>query len=233
ITAENGRLLLFFQKSSYATARSTCCPPVLEEQESLRSHDVAASALSAGLLVHWDLEASTPDTYRPPPPPLPYDMVFGCSRSTDSDSLELSKSNEPHVLAKEDEDVCPICLEGAVPSVAQGTNSYVVANALSLYLHMQTMKQRIQNLSQNASTTITSVVFLSGWKEVMPVLYVIRNWGLTIALSEIANSVDSGWTVAKMSLWDAREAHVEPLVFTKGNISNPSWVAKCVLFEHH
>ncbi|BFG22017.1 hypothetical protein CerSpe_082910 [Prunus speciosa] len=183
------------------------CPPVLEEQESLRSHDVAASALSAGLLVHWDLEASTPDTYRPPPPPLPYDMVFGCSKSTDSDSvretiscssfdtsatcgdlgesdckvqenslntspkkLELLKSNEPHVFAKEDEDVCPICLEGAVPSVAQGTNSFV------------TMKQRIQNLSQNASTTITSVVFLSGWKEVMPVLYVIRNWGLTIAV---------------------------------------------------
>ncbi|BFG22018.1 hypothetical protein CerSpe_082920 [Prunus speciosa] len=124
------------------------CPPVLEEQESLRSHDVAASALSAGLLVHWDLEASTPDTYRPPPPPLPYDMVFGCSKSTDSDSvretiscssfdtsatcgdlgesdckvqenslntspkkLELLKSNEPHVFAKEDEDVCPICLE--------------------------------------------------------------------------------------------------------------------------
>ncbi|CAB4270045.1 unnamed protein product [Prunus armeniaca] len=142
---------------------SMSCPPVLEEQESLRSHDVAASALSAGLLVHWDLEASTPDTYRPPPPPLPYDMVFGCSRSTDSDSvretiscssfdtsatcgdlgesdckvqesslntspkkLELSQSNEPHVLAKEDEDVCPICLEGAVPSVAQGTNSFVV-----------------------------------------------------------------------------------------------------------
>ncbi|KAM1230627.1 hypothetical protein ACFX2I_040754 [Malus domestica] len=124
------------------------CPPVLEEQESLRSLDVTASTISAGLLVHWDPEASIPDTYRPPPPPLPYDMVFGCSRSTDSDSaretiscssfdtsatcgdlgesdcrvqesslaispkkLELSKSNEPHVLEKEDEDVCPICLE--------------------------------------------------------------------------------------------------------------------------
>ncbi|CAN6568176.1 unnamed protein product [Malus baccata var. baccata] len=121
------------------------CPPVLEEQESLRSHDVTASAISAGLLVCWDLESSIPDTYRPPPPPLPYDMVFG---STDSDSaretiscssfdtsatcgdlgesdckvqegsldispkkLGLSKSNEPHGLEKEDEDVCPICLE--------------------------------------------------------------------------------------------------------------------------
>ncbi|KAM1707620.1 hypothetical protein ACFX13_000756 [Malus domestica] len=121
------------------------CPPVLEEQESLRSHDVTASAISAGLLVCWDLESSIPDTYRPPPPPLPYNMVFG---STDSDSaretiscssfdtsatcgdlgesdckvqegsldispkkLGLSKSNEPHGLEKEDEDVCPICLE--------------------------------------------------------------------------------------------------------------------------
>ncbi|CAB4300448.1 unnamed protein product [Prunus armeniaca] len=164
---------------------SMSCPPVLEEQESLRSHDVAASALSAGLLVHWDLEASTPDTYRPPPPPLPYDMVFGCSRSTDSDSvretiscssfdtsatcgdlgesdckvqesslntspkkLELSQSNEPHVLAKK--------------------------TRMSVPFVLKTMKQRIQNLSQNASTTITSVVFLNGWKEVMPVLYVIR-----------------------------------------------------------
>ncbi|BBN68811.1 hypothetical protein Prudu_588S000100 [Prunus dulcis] len=84
------------------------CPSVLEEQESLRSHDVAAAALSAGLLVHWDLEASTPDTYRPPPPPLLMEDFWDF-------------------------------------------------------------------------------------------------WGF--------------W---KMSLWDAREAHVEPLVFTKGNISNPS-----------
>lgn len=128
----------------------------MEEQESLRSYDVTASAISAGLLVHCDLESSIPDTYRPPPLPLPYDMVFGCSRSTDSDSaretiscssfdtsatcgdlgepdckvqessldispkkLGLSKSNEPHGLEKEDEDVCPICLEGALPSIEE------------------------------------------------------------------------------------------------------------------
>lgn len=39
---------------------------------------------------------------------------------------------------------------------------------------MQSMKQRIQILPQNANTTITSLAFLSGWKEVIPVLYVIR-----------------------------------------------------------
>jgi hypothetical protein len=122
----------------------------LEEEESLTSHDVAAaSAITAGLLVELDLQSSIPDTYRSPPTPLPYDIVFGCPQSTDSDSvketisrssfetsatcgdlelsdcklkenslpispkkLEISKSNEAPVLAQEDEDVCPICLEG-------------------------------------------------------------------------------------------------------------------------
>lgn len=125
------------------------CSPALEEEESLTSHDVAASAITAGILVNLDLETSIPDTYRSPPTPLPYDMVFGCPQSTDSDSvretnscssfetsptcgdleesdckvqesslpispkkLELSKSNKVNVLAEEDEDVCPICLEG-------------------------------------------------------------------------------------------------------------------------
>ncbi|XP_024176187.1 probable E3 ubiquitin-protein ligase RHB1A isoform X1 [Rosa chinensis] len=124
------------------------CSPALEEEESLTSHDVAASAITAGILVNLDLETSIPDTYRSPPTPLPYDMVFGCPQSTDSDSvretnscssfetsptcgdleesdckvqesslpispkkLELSKSNKVNVLAEEDEDVCPICLE--------------------------------------------------------------------------------------------------------------------------
>ncbi|KAL5572902.1 hypothetical protein UlMin_022499 [Ulmus minor] len=124
------------------------CPPVLDEQDSLTSHNGAASEMTAGLLVHLNLDTSTPDTYQPPPAPLPYDVVFGCPVSTDSESskesiscssfktsatcvdiedsdckahgismevlpkmLELSKTDELDVLATEDEDVCPICLE--------------------------------------------------------------------------------------------------------------------------
>ncbi|KAL6126200.1 hypothetical protein ACLB2K_074251 [Fragaria x ananassa] len=123
------------------------CSPALEEEESLTSRDVAASAITAGILVNLGLETSTPDTYRSPPTPLPYDMVFGCPKATDSDSvrdtnscssfktstcgdpeesdckvlenslpvspkkLKLSASNEANVLAGEDEDDCPICLE--------------------------------------------------------------------------------------------------------------------------
>ncbi|XP_031275836.1 probable E3 ubiquitin-protein ligase RHB1A isoform X1 [Pistacia vera] len=63
------------------------CPPALEEQESLTSHSGGASAFTGGLLVDFHLEASTPDTFRPPPAPLPYDVVFGCPPSTDSESV--------------------------------------------------------------------------------------------------------------------------------------------------
>ena len=123
----------------------------MEERESLTSIDGTAASLTAGLLVGLNLDASTPDTFRPPPAPLPYDMVLGGSASTDSESgreigsgssfetfiaredleesdckaqansapisprkAELSKSNQTQVLVTEEEDVCPICLEGTV-----------------------------------------------------------------------------------------------------------------------
>lgn len=36
-----------------------------------------ASALSTGLLVDTNLDTSIPDTYRPPPAPIPYDVSAG------------------------------------------------------------------------------------------------------------------------------------------------------------
>ncbi|ESR58238.1 putative E3 ubiquitin-protein ligase RHB1A [Citrus sinensis] len=63
------------------------CPPALEERESLTSHNGTASTFTRGLLVDFHLEASTPDTFRAPPLPLPYDVVFGCPPSTDSESV--------------------------------------------------------------------------------------------------------------------------------------------------
>ncbi|KAL5160968.1 putative E3 ubiquitin-protein ligase RHB1A [Glycine soja] len=57
---ENGRLLLFCQETS--------------------------PAWNASVLLCLNLETSTPDTYHPPPAPLPYDMVLGGPASTDSES---------------------------------------------------------------------------------------------------------------------------------------------------
>ncbi|CAL5192702.1 unnamed protein product [Lathyrus oleraceus] len=125
------------------------CPPTFEERGSSTSNDGTTASLSAGFLVGLNFEAAIPDTFRSPPVPLPYDIVFGGSASTDSESgretvsmssfetsiardddieesdckdqtkctplspkkKELSKSNGTQVLATEEEDVCPICLE--------------------------------------------------------------------------------------------------------------------------
>jgi hypothetical protein len=127
------------------------CPPALEEHGSLTSHNGAASAFTAGLLVELHLNTSTPDTFRPPPAPLSYDVILGCPQSPFSESVqetisrgsfgtlatcedldeldcetqassllvsprksEVTKLHEPVASATEEEDACPICLEGAV-----------------------------------------------------------------------------------------------------------------------
>ncbi|KAG8488934.1 hypothetical protein CXB51_016870 [Gossypium anomalum] len=160
------------------------CPPALEENESVTPHDGSASAMAARFLVNLDLEV--PDTFRPPPAPLPYDVVLGCPQSTDSESFretlsrgsfetlptcedleesdcktqsglllsprksEVSKLTESKESTAEEEDACPICLEG------------------------NSIAQRIQNLSLNVNTIFISHAFWSGWKEVTPALSAIR-----------------------------------------------------------
>ena len=135
------------------------------------SHHGGASALSSGLLVDTNLDTSIPDTYRPPPTPMPYDVALGrpqtppvaqeiCSNKSDAavqttnsnsveeivggntqetltecedlkeserklqtnidldsakdSEVELSKSVEAVFTAMEEEDGCPVCLEGNV-----------------------------------------------------------------------------------------------------------------------
>lgn len=50
--------------------------PVSEEHEPLSSHH-EISTFSAGLLVDTNLDTSAPDTYRPPPAPIPYEKYLG------------------------------------------------------------------------------------------------------------------------------------------------------------
>uniref|UniRef100_A0A2P2Q6N5 RING-type E3 ubiquitin transferase n=1 Tax=Rhizophora mucronata TaxID=61149 RepID=A0A2P2Q6N5_RHIMU len=69
------------------------CPPALENNGSLTSHSGPASAFTAGLLVEFNLNTSTPDTFRPPPAPLPYDVGLRCPQSTDSDTVRETISH--------------------------------------------------------------------------------------------------------------------------------------------
>ena len=149
------------------------CPPTLQQHEFLGSHDGAASTFAAGLLVDLNLQTSIPDSYRPPPAPIPYDVVLGPPRSTDCDSdrgtiagsnfeslaiceglkvsdcktqasslptsprkFELPKSNEPNFSLSEEDDACPICLEGAALLESQEANILFILPFLTLFVCM-------------------------------------------------------------------------------------------------
>lgn len=127
------------------------CPEELEENEPLSSSHVTSTAVPGGLLVDTNLDTSSPDTFRTPPAPLPYDIGLGGSqtppRKTDlvqssesrtderspcenlkglecinkNDNLNNSPKVEDDEISKlkgtlspvtDEEDVCPICLEG-------------------------------------------------------------------------------------------------------------------------
>lgn len=139
----------------------------MEERGPLTSHNGTASTFAAGLLVDLHLEASTPDTFRAPPAPLPYDVVFGGPPSSaDSESIKETISGgsletlathedveeadsktqasslpgspqKSEVLkfnvftASEEEDTCPICLEGAALIMLSAVwQSYLLVNVL-------------------------------------------------------------------------------------------------------
>ncbi|XP_073123418.1 probable E3 ubiquitin-protein ligase RHB1A [Henckelia pumila] len=69
-----------------------------EEHDSLTSHDGIATVRASALLIDLNLNMSTPDTYRAPPAPLPYDVVFGRPEPMDPESGEVVIS--AHTLEK-------------------------------------------------------------------------------------------------------------------------------------
>ncbi|WOL13290.1 putative E3 ubiquitin-protein ligase RHB1A [Canna indica] len=99
----------------YSTGRIYYCKPFciflqfpqdLEEHEPLSSTSHGTlSAISSGLLIDTNLDTSTPDTYRAPPVPLPYDVglansqtvprgVESCDTKTDHIHLANSQTTE-------------------------------------------------------------------------------------------------------------------------------------------
>ncbi|CAA2994141.1 probable E3 ubiquitin- ligase RHB1A [Olea europaea subsp. europaea] len=72
-------------------------PRVSEEREPLSSHHETVSALSTGLLVDTNLDTSVPDTYRPPPAPIPYDTHVACPHTPSRDFDSSGNKTEPAV----------------------------------------------------------------------------------------------------------------------------------------
>ncbi|KAJ9173620.1 hypothetical protein P3X46_016737 [Hevea brasiliensis] len=68
-------------------------PRASEEHVPLSSRHGAVSALSTGLLVDTNLDTSVPDAYRPPPPPMPFDVALGCAQ-TPQGAQEISSDKD-------------------------------------------------------------------------------------------------------------------------------------------
>uniref|UniRef100_A0A452ZRS4 RING-type E3 ubiquitin transferase n=1 Tax=Aegilops tauschii subsp. strangulata TaxID=200361 RepID=A0A452ZRS4_AEGTS len=100
-----------------------------EEHEPLSSAFDGSSPASAIVAVDTNLDTSTPDTYRAPPAPLPYDVSLPVTENPDLEKSDIkSKTDDQQESLKvdeyescekgapedkiEEEDVCPICLEG-------------------------------------------------------------------------------------------------------------------------
>uniref|UniRef100_A0A0A9CZM7 RING-type E3 ubiquitin transferase n=1 Tax=Arundo donax TaxID=35708 RepID=A0A0A9CZM7_ARUDO len=100
----------------------------LGEHEPLSSAFEGSSPASAIVAVDTNLDTSTPDTYRAPPAPLPYDVDLTVAEDPDLKKSDIkSKTDEQQESLKVDEyescekgapedkpdeeDVCPICLE--------------------------------------------------------------------------------------------------------------------------
>lgn len=207
------------------------CPPSLDEQNNFRAYRGAANGLSTGLLVGLNLDTSSPDTFRPPPAPIPFNVLFGrpqtplrtlgcqgpkCDATKQSkpaavgeiagadgsnklisgghvgksegktladillasptkSDVEISKSSEAY--ATEEEDACPICLEGVRFSTSDCRTVLVFVPVFYLTdeLLVQNMTLTTLKWSQIVSMIFTCHVFLSGWKEVIPVQFVIRS----------------------------------------------------------
>lgn len=61
---------------------------VMEEDELVSANSSPGMSLTRRRHpIDLNLDMSTPDTYRTPPAPIPYDTLFGCGRSSDSESM--------------------------------------------------------------------------------------------------------------------------------------------------
>ncbi|PNY12759.1 E3 ubiquitin-protein ligase at3g02290-like protein [Trifolium pratense] len=69
-------------------------PRASEEHVPLSSHQGAPSAFSGRLLVDTNLDTSSPDTYRPPPAPLPFNVTPGATQTAPvAQEISCEKNN--------------------------------------------------------------------------------------------------------------------------------------------
>ncbi|KAJ8529205.1 hypothetical protein K7X08_036040 [Anisodus acutangulus] len=106
-------------------------PPASEEYESLTSDDSAATAFTSGLLDDLNLDRSTPDTYRSPPAPIPFEVVLGHPQSRGSqftDETVLQHSYEITTCKDIKLSDCKAEMESLLASLKKTGNDLVKSN---------------------------------------------------------------------------------------------------------
>lgn len=66
----------------------------------MSAHRDGPSGSSAGLLVDTNLDTSVPDTYTPPPPPVPYDINSGHTQSGHSSGCGINYVSKSEIAAE-------------------------------------------------------------------------------------------------------------------------------------
>lgn len=103
------------------------CPPSLEEQNAFRSYSGSSAGLPTGFLVGLNLDTSSPDTYRAPPAPIPFDVLFGRPQSPlgilGSEGVKCSAAREV-----QSEDIRPATNTASDGCFESTTNLYDLLN---------------------------------------------------------------------------------------------------------
>ncbi|KAL6333346.1 hypothetical protein AAG906_028531 [Vitis piasezkii] len=103
------------------------CLGASEEHELLSSRHGAASTLSTGLLVDTNLGISPPDTYRPPPAPIPYDVDLGHPQTPPAAENAFNGNLEVHIWDQ-------VSFTGVAYAAMLDTGNFVLASHDSTYL---------------------------------------------------------------------------------------------------
>ena len=69
------------------------CPQELEENEPLSTSHLTSTAVPVGL-VDTNLDTSSPDTYRAPPAPVPYDVGLACSQTVPGNTEDCGNKTD-------------------------------------------------------------------------------------------------------------------------------------------
>ncbi|XP_021887068.1 probable E3 ubiquitin-protein ligase RHB1A [Carica papaya] len=130
-------------------------PRESEEHVPLSPHYGAASALSTGLLVDTNLETSVPDAYRPPPPPIPFDVAFGRPQ-TPPGSQEICIDKHDVALGTLNSDSVEETVGGNIKEASTKCEDLKEADSKSTQLDVESTKDLEAELSKLVQPVVLS-----------------------------------------------------------------------------